>query len=53
MKKNECLDKNNNKQNTNIINNCDKNFIYNLKFKYIKKQNIITANLKTHFIIFF
>ena len=53
MKKNKCLDKNNNKQNTNIVNNCDESFVHNLKSEYIKKQNIIITNLKTHFITFF
>ena len=52
-KENECFNKNNNKQNTNVINNCSKSFVHDLKSKYTKKQNTVTANLKTHFIIFF
>ena len=52
-KENKHLDKNNNKQNTNIADNYNENFIHDLKFEYMKKQNIATANLKTHFAIFF
>ena len=37
MKKNKHLDENGNEQNTNIVNNYDKSFIYNLKSEYIKK----------------
>ena len=48
-KKNECFNENDNKQNTNIVNNCNKSFVHDLKFEYIKKQNIVTADLKTHF----
>ena len=53
MKKNECLDKNGNEQNINVVNDCDKSFIHDLKSEYMKKQNIITANLKIHSAIFF
>ena len=53
MKENRYLDKNDNEQNINIVNDYNESFIHDLKFKYTKKQNIVIANLKTHFIISF
>ena len=53
MKKNKCLNKNDNKQDTNIADNYNKSFVHNLKSEYIKKQNTVTVDSKTYFITFF
>ena len=49
-KENERLSENDDKQDADIADDCDKNFVHDLKSEYMKKQKIIISKLKTRFI---
>ena len=52
-KENRHFNENDNKQNVNVADDCSESFVHDLKSKYTKEQNTVTADSKTCFIISF